>query len=148
MNRAQNQVISAAVYDTSYRSVNHPVIDYLCVNVTVGGDTVGPALKVMRDVFKGRDLAWARKGQALKGTTTNRKSPLEPDLLSIIRAPKTLPPNLGLANKITLVSKKLLKKEKINVVLDDAAYGSRIPTDHMALFSTWPHANKCCNFFI
>ncbi len=127
-------------YDESYRSVNHPVIDYLCANVTIGGATVRPALKVMRDVFKGGDLAWARKGQALKGTTANRKSHPEPDFLSIIRTPK--PPNLGHANKITVVSKNLLKKEKIKVVLSDAAYSSRIPTDHRALFSPWPRANN------
>jgi hypothetical protein len=53
----------------------------------------------MQDVFKGGDLAWARKGQALKGTIANRQSPLDPDHLSIIRGPKILPPNLVLANR-------------------------------------------------
>jgi hypothetical protein len=81
----------------------------------------------MLDVFKGGDLAWARKDQALKGTTANRKSPPEPDLLSIIRAPKTLPPNLGLANKITVVSKKLLKKKrsKLFLMMPHKAVGSQ-----------------------
>jgi hypothetical protein len=124
-------------YDEHHGSVND-----LGVKVTNGGATIRPALKVMQDVFKGRDLAWARIGQALKGTTNNRKSLPEQDLLSIIGAPEVLPANWWLANKISEVSKKLLKKKKIKVVLDDAAYGSGIPTDNTTLFSTWPRANK------
>jgi hypothetical protein len=71
----------------------------------------------MQDIIKGGDLAWVIKRQVLKVTTVNRKSPPEIDLFSIIRVPKTLPPNPGLANLITVVSNKLLKKKTSTLFL-------------------------------
>jgi hypothetical protein len=100
------------------RAVNDPVIDQsMRVLVTVGGADVGPALKIMQDIIKGRDLAFLIKHQALKGTTANCKYHPEIDLPSIIRAPKTLPPNPGLTKLITVVSKKVLKKKPSKLFL-------------------------------
>jgi hypothetical protein len=64
------------------------------------------------------------------GTTADRKS--SPELEHPF---KTIPANPELANKLVVIAKKLLETNTIKVVLDDAGYSCRLPTNNSALFS-------------
>ena len=69
--------------------------------------------------------------------TADRKSPPE------LEHPfKTISANPKLANTLVVIAKKLLKTNTIKVVLDDAGYSYRLPTNDSAVFSTWPRANN------
>jgi hypothetical protein len=71
------------------------------------------------------------------GTTSDRKSPPE------LEHPfKTIPANPELANKLVVIAKKLSETNTIKVVLDDAGYSCRLPTNDSALFSSWPRADN------
>ena len=71
------------------------------------------------------------------GTTADRKSSQE------LEHPfKTIPANPELANKLVVIAKKLLETKTIKVVLDDAGYSYRLPTNDSALFSSWPRADN------
>jgi hypothetical protein len=87
--------------------------------------------------LKPTDLSWVRKRRALVGAMPDRKSP--PGLENPC---KTIPANLELANKLVVIAKKLLKTKTIKVVLDDAGYSYRLPTNNSVLFSSWPRANN------
>jgi hypothetical protein len=71
------------------------------------------------------------------GTTADRKS--SPELEHPF---KTIPANPELANKLVVIAKKLLETNTIKVVLDDAGYSYRLPTNDSALFSSWPRADN------
>jgi hypothetical protein len=71
------------------------------------------------------------------GTTADRKS--SPELEHPF---KTIPANPELANKLEVIAKKLLETNSIKVVLDDAGYSYRLPTNDSALFSSWPRADN------
>ena len=83
------------------------------------------------------DLSWVRKRRALDVATADRKSPPE------LEHPfKTIPANPELANKLVVIAKKLFKTNTVKVILDDAGYSYRLPTNNSAVFSTWSHANN------
>ena len=67
----------------------------------------------------------------------DRKSPPELELPC-----KIIPANPELANKLIDIARKLIKNKTIKVVLDDSGYGCRLPTNDLALFSSWPRANN------
>ncbi len=50
--------------------------------------------------------------------------------------------NPELANKLVVIAKKWFKTNTIKVVLDDAGYSYRLPTNDRGLFSSWPCANN------
>ena len=77
------------------------------------------------------------KTTATGTTTADRKSSQE------LKHPfKTIPANPELANKLVVIAKKLLKTNTIKVVLDDAGYSYRLPTNDSALYSSWPRADN------
>ena len=83
------------------------------------------------------DLLWVRKRRASDVATADRKSPPE------LEHPfKTIPANPELANQLVVIAKKLFKTNTIKVVLDDAGYSHRLPTNDSALFSSWPRADN------
>ena len=83
--------------------------------------------------MKPTDLSWVRKRQA----TADYNSPPE-----LEHPCKTIPVNPELANKLRDIARKLIKKKTIKAVLDDPGYSCRLPTNNLALFSSWPHANN------
>jgi len=109
------------------------------VSTTQHPQTTAPTIESTKEkvTIKMDDDCIDSDGEVSYTKTADRKSPPE------LEHPfKTIPANPELANKLVVIAKKLFKINTIKVVLDDAGYSYRLPTNNSAVFSTWPCANN------